>query len=117
VNRHPTKTSPSTASAPPGTAVGKASVVPVGQAAQFSDPASGQPAWLVHPSSGTFVAFSAVCTHAGCTVQFSSSDLTFVCPCHGGTYSAKTGQVLAGPPPSPLPQIPVHDVNGELRVD
>jgi thiosulfate dehydrogenase [quinone] large subunit len=116
-NRHPAKSSPSTASAPPGTAVGKASVVPVGQAAQFSDPASGQPAWLVHPSSGTFVAFSAVCTHAGCTVQFSSSDMTFVCPCHGGTYSAKTGQVLGGPPPSPLPPIPVHDVNGELRVD
>jgi thiosulfate dehydrogenase [quinone] large subunit len=117
VNRHPAKSSPSTASAPPGTAIGKASVVPVGQAARFTDPSSGQPAWVVHPSSGTFVAFSAVCTHAGCTVQFSSSDLTFVCPCHGGTYNAKTGQVLAGPPPSPLPPIPVHDVNGELRVD
>jgi thiosulfate dehydrogenase [quinone] large subunit len=91
--------------------------VPVGQAGQFTDPASGQPAWLVHPAAGTFVAFSAVCTHAGCTVQFSSSSMAFVCPCHGGTYDARTGKVLGGPPPSPLPSIPVHVVNGELRVD
>jgi len=58
--RHSAKTRPSTSSAPPGTAVGKASAVPVGQAGQFTDPASGQPAWLVHPAAGTFVAFSAV---------------------------------------------------------
>jgi Rieske Fe-S protein len=71
----------------------------------------------VHPSGNTFVAFSAVCTHAGCTVEFDSSSMEFVCPCHGGTYDAKTGHVLAGPPPSPLPAIPVHLVNGEIRVD
>jgi thiosulfate dehydrogenase [quinone] large subunit len=113
--RHSSKT-PSSSSAPPGTAVGRASVVPVGQAAQFTDPANGQPAWLVHPSAGTFVAFSAVCTHAGCSLQFDSPSMTFVCPCHGGTYNAKTGAVLAGPPPSALPSITVHDVNGEIRV-
>jgi thiosulfate dehydrogenase (quinone) large subunit len=122
-HRHPPKSqvrhssqTPSSSSAPPGTAVGRASVVPVGQAAQFTDPANGQPAWLVHPSAGTFVAFSAVCTHAGCSVQFDPSSMTFVCPCHGGTYNAKTGAVLAGPPPSALPSITVHDVNGEIRV-
>jgi thiosulfate dehydrogenase [quinone] large subunit len=100
-----------------GTAIGKASVVPVGQAGQFTDPASGAPAYLVHTSTDNFVAFSAVCTHAGCTVQFEPSSMQFICPCHGGTYSAKTGQVLGGPPPSPLPSIPVHVVNGEIRVD
>jgi thiosulfate dehydrogenase (quinone) large subunit len=101
----------------PGTAIGQASQVPVGQAGQFTDPASGNPAYVVHPSSNSFVAFSAVCTHAGCTVQFDSSNMQFICPCHGGTYDAKTGRVLAGPPPSPLPSIPVHVVNGEIRVD
>jgi thiosulfate dehydrogenase (quinone) large subunit len=107
----------SPASQAPGTAIGKASVVPVGQAGQFTDPATGQPAYLVHPSANTFVAFSAVCTHAGCTVQFEPGAMQFICPCHGGTYDAKTGQVLGGPPPSPLPSIPVHVVNGEIRVD
>jgi thiosulfate dehydrogenase [quinone] large subunit len=101
----------------PGTPIGKTGAVPVGQAGRFTDPASGSPAWVVRPSGNTFVAFSAVCTHAGCTVQFDSSSLQFVCPCHGGTFDARTGRVLAGPPPSPLPSIPVHVINGEIRVD
>lgn len=101
----------------PGTAIGQASQVPVGQAAQFSDPASGGPAYVVHPSGNTFVAFSAVCTHAGCTVQYDSGSQQFICPCHGGTYDARTGQVLGGPPPSPLPSIPVHVIDGQIRVD
>ncbi len=102
---------------PPGTAIGRASQVPVGQAGQFTDPKSGDPAYVVHPSGDTFVAFSAVCTHAGCTVQFDSGSQQFVCPCHGGTFDARTGQVVGGPPPSPLPSIPVHVVDGEIRVD
>ena len=113
-----TATKSTSASGPaPGTAIGRTSQVPVGQAGQFTDPASGDPAWVVHPTADKFVAFSAVCTHAGCPVQFDKSNLQFVCPCHGGTYDAQTGQVLGGPPPSPLPAIPVHIVNGEIRVD
>jgi thiosulfate dehydrogenase [quinone] large subunit len=103
--------------AAPGTAIGPVSAVPVGQARSFTDPASGQPAWVVQPASGTFVAFSAVCTHAGCPVQYDQSATQFVCPCHGGVYDARTGQVLQGPPPRPLPRIPVHIVAGEIRVD
>jgi thiosulfate dehydrogenase [quinone] large subunit len=91
--------------------------VPVGQARSFTDPASGQPAWVVQPTSGTFVAFSAVCTHAGCPVQYDQSTTQFVCPCHGGVYDARTGQVLQGPPPRPLPRIPVRIVAAEIRVD
>lgn len=108
---------PTTTKNAPGTPIGRTSAVPVGQAGRFTDPASGAPAYVVHPSGNTFVAFSAVCTHAGCTVQFDSSSLQFVCPCHGGTYDARTGRVLAGPPPSPLPSIAVHVVNDEIRVD
>jgi Rieske Fe-S protein len=54
------------------------------------------------------VAFSAICTHAGFEVSFDPSTTQFVCACHGGTYDAKTGQVLAGPPRTPLPKIPVQ---------
>ena len=101
----------------PGTAIGTTAQVPVGQARQFTDPASGNPAWLVHPSASTFVAFSAICTHAGCTVQYDTAGLRFVCPCHGGVYDARTGKVLQGPPPAPLPSIPLRVVGGQLRVD
>lgn len=114
----PTSTAPGTAKTPAGTALGKASVVPVGGAASFTDPASGQPAYVVQPSAGKFVAFSAVCTHQGCTVGFSRSDKTFQCPCHGAVYDATTGQVLQGPAQSPLPAIAVAEgSNGELYVD
>ncbi|MDQ1695606.1 MAG: thiosulfate dehydrogenase (quinone) large subunit [Frankiaceae bacterium] len=116
----PTRTSPGrhpSKSPPPGTAIGPASAVPVGQAARFTDPGSGGPAWVVQPDAGRFVAFSATCTHAGCTVDFDRGSATFVCPCHGGTFNARNGRVLGGPPPAPLPAIPVHVVDGQIRVD
>ncbi|HEU5271900.1 MAG TPA: Rieske (2Fe-2S) protein [Jatrophihabitans sp.] len=97
--------------------IGSTGDVPVGQARQFTDPASGQPAWMVHPAGSTFVAFSAVCTHAGCSVQYDSANVQFICPCHGGVYDARTGKVLQGPPPAPLPAIGVSVVSGQLRVD
>lgn len=113
----PGRTSQSAAKPAPGTAIGATSAVPVGDAARFTDPATGDPAWVVHPSTDRFVAFSAICTHAGCTVGFDRGGMQFVCPCHGGTFDAKTGQVSGGPPPSPLPAIPVHLANGQIRVD
>lgn len=101
----------------PGKAIGRTADVPVGQARAFTDPASGDPAWLVQPSAGHFVAFDAVCTHAGCTVDYNPSTVHFDCPCHGGMFNARTGRVLQGPPPSPLRAIPVAAINGQLRVD
>ncbi len=102
---------------PSGTNVGPVSAVPVGQAAEFKDPATGNPGWLVCLSAGKFAAFSAVCTHAGCIVQYQASNKEFVCPCHGGVFSARTGAVLGGPPPSPLPPIHVAVSDGHLYVD
>jgi thiosulfate dehydrogenase (quinone) large subunit len=99
---------------PSGTVIAAASAVPVGHAKSFLDPHSQQPAWLVHVSAAEFVAFSAVCTHAGCGVGYDQANEQFICPCHGGTYDAKTGQVLAGPPPTPLPKIPVTVTDGKV---
>ena len=92
-----------------GKAIGKASSVPLGGAVQFTEPGVGAPAYLVHPHEASFVAFSAICTHAGCTVGFAQASLEFQCPCHGSRYSALTGQVLQGPAPLPLPQIAVTE--------
>jgi thiosulfate dehydrogenase [quinone] large subunit len=104
-------------SAATGTALAAASSVPSGQALSFTNAADSNPAWVVHPSGNTFVAFSAICTHAGCTVQYDPSTIEFVCPCHSGVYDARTGQVLQGPPPAQLQSISVHVVNGEIRVN
>jgi len=82
----------------------------------FTNPADGNPGWVVHSAANTFVAFSAVCTHAGCPVQYDPSSVQFLCPCHGGVYDGRTGQVLQGPPPAPLQSIPVHVVGGQIRV-
>ena len=63
------------------------------------------PAQLVvvtQPTAGEFKAFSAVCTHMGCTVnQIANGRID--CPCHGSEYSITDGAVLAGPAPKPLP--------------
>jgi len=57
---------------------------------------------VTQPKAGEFKAFSAVCTHNGCTVAAVENG-TINCPCHGSKYDMTTGQVKAGPAPRPLP--------------
>ncbi len=103
--------------APPGTAVGPASDVPVGQAASFTDPATGDPSIVIRPSSGTFVAFDAVCPHAGCTVGYDPSAKLIICPCHGSQFNAATGAVEIGPAPTGLKKLGIAEgPNGQLYV-
>ena len=56
---------------------------------------------VTQPTKGTFKCFSAVCTHAGCTVSGVSNGV-ISCPCHGSRFSATDGSVKGGPAPSPL---------------
>jgi thiosulfate dehydrogenase [quinone] large subunit len=103
--------------APPGTAVGPASDVPVGQAASFTDPATGDPSVVIRPSSGRFVAFDAVCPHAGCTVGYDPSAKVIICPCHGSQFNASTGAVEVGPAPTGLTKLGIAEgPNGQLYV-
>jgi thiosulfate dehydrogenase [quinone] large subunit len=92
--------------------LGPSNRLPQGQAAEYQDPTTQQPDILIRQSDGSLNAFSAVCTHAGCTVGYQGGQI--VCPCHGGVYSAQTGQVVAGPPPSPLPPKRVVENGGEI---
>jgi Rieske Fe-S protein len=46
-------------------------------------------------------ALDSTCTHLGCRTRFNPGSGRIECPCHGGIYDA-TGQVIGGPPPSPL---------------
>lgn len=68
---------------------------------------------LVLNVGGTVKAFSAICTHLGCIV-FWNQDRQFIqCPCHDGRFDTN-GQVISGPPPAPLPAIPVSVVDGDI---
>ncbi|WP_435101403.1 ubiquinol-cytochrome c reductase iron-sulfur subunit [Halarchaeum sp. P4] len=62
-----------------------------------------------------YAAYSKVCTHAGCMVG-SADENPLVCPCHFGKYDPTQGAaVVSGPPPRPLPQLPItQNDNGEL---
>jgi Rieske Fe-S protein len=57
-------------------------------------------------ASGNIHAFSATCTHQGCTVSGASGG-TINCPCHGSRFNATTGAVVQGPATRPLPVVSV----------
>ncbi len=115
----PSTTPPSTtAPHPAGTALGPASDVPVGGAASFQDPASGDPGIVLRTAHDRFVAFDAVCPHAGCTVSYASGAGVIVCPCHGSEFNSQTGAVEAGPSPTGLRSIPIAlGSDGQLYAD
>jgi thiosulfate dehydrogenase [quinone] large subunit len=112
---HPATAAPG--SAPPGTAIGPARDVPVGQAASFTDPSSGDPSIVIQPTSGTFVAFDAVCPHAGCPVGYDPAQKVIICPCHGSQFNAGTGAVEVGPATTGLRKLGIAEgPNGQLYV-
>ena len=58
---------------------------------------------ITQPSAGQFKAFSATCTHQGCTVADVSGG-TINCGCHFSKFSATDGSVKNGPATQPLPE-------------
>lgn len=58
---------------------------------------------------------SPICTHMGCNVAWNGDRKRFLCPCHGGQYTAD-GRNVAGPPPRPLDQLPTRVENGVLMI-
>jgi thiosulfate dehydrogenase (quinone) large subunit len=68
---------------------------------------SGSPAVLFKSKTGVY-AYSAVCTHEGCTVQYNSASKNLQCACHGAVFDpGKDGTVVTGPTNKPLPKIKV----------
>ncbi|HAM57480.1 MAG TPA: plastoquinol--plastocyanin reductase [Candidatus Rokubacteria bacterium] len=60
-----------------------------------------RPGILVRTAQGELKAFSAVCTHLSCTVQYRSDISHIWCACHNGHYDLN-GKNIEGPPPRPL---------------
>jgi thiosulfate dehydrogenase [quinone] large subunit len=86
-----------TAPKPKGTDIGSASSVPVGGSATFTDPSTGDPSLVIQHDAGHFVAFDAICPHAGCTVAYQSGADIIACPCHGSEFNPANGDVVQGP--------------------
>ena len=81
--------------------------LPIGKAIGFTDPVVG-PAALVRLADGSVVAYSRICTHAGCEVGYDPSARLLVCPCHGAEFDpAQRAQPVAGPTSTPLQYIRV----------
>jgi Rieske Fe-S protein len=74
-----------------------------------------RPALLVRTPDGQFRAFSAVCTHLNCTVQYNDQSRQIWCACHNGLFDLH-GKVVGGPPPKPLEQFSAHVRGDEVVV-
>jgi len=75
----------------------KKSDIPVGGGKVFDK----EKVVVTQPTAGDFKAFTAICTHQGCTVGTVSGG-RIKCPCHGSEYSIADGSVKAGPAPKAL---------------
>lgn len=92
---------------------GAATAVPVGGAAIV---AAGKNTYVVaQPTEGQFVAHSAVCPHQGCLCNQIQADRA-ICPCHGSTFNAVTGEVLTGPAKTGLAKATVSNDGGTLML-
>ena len=74
-----------------------------------------KPGILVHTASGEFKAFSAVCTHLECIVQYKEDTKQIWCACHNGQYNL-SGQNIGGPPPRPLEVFKVNTRGDDVVV-
>jgi nitrite reductase/ring-hydroxylating ferredoxin subunit len=100
-----------------GTAKVAAAKVPVGGGVVLAD----QQVVVTQPSKGEFKAFTAVCTHQGCTVGKVEGG-HIICPCHGSEFSITDGKNTTGPNGGPAGSVAalasrtVTDKGGELTI-
>ncbi len=102
---------PSDPSAPQPAPLAATSDIPVGGGKVFQD----EKIVVTQPEAGSFKAFSATCTHAGCSVADVTGG-TINCPCHGSKYRVADASVAGGPAPSPLPPRAITVENGSIRL-
>jgi Rieske Fe-S protein len=98
---------------PPAAAEPATSSVVAGKAVEFRNGSGtivkfgAKPAIVVRTPDGELRAFSAICTHLDCTVQYKSDTSQIWCACHNGLYDL-SGHNVSGPPPRPLEAFTVN---------
>jgi Rieske Fe-S protein len=71
--------------------------------------------WLVRPTDGPVRAFSTVCPHLGCGVDWNDKNKTFDCPCHASSFDL-FGRCLGGPAPRSLDELEVVTTGDDIKV-
>lgn len=71
--------------------------------------------WLTRPEGDKVVAFSSVCPHLGCAVQFDAGAGHYKCPCHESAFTA-TGEYMSGPAERGLDPLEVTVDKGRVLV-
>ncbi len=109
----PTSKAAGSAAGAGGSAAGgiKATDIPVGGGKVFDD----TKIVVTQPKAGEFKAFSAICTHKGCTVAKVENG-TIDCPCHGSKYDMTTGAVKNGPATAALPAKTAKESGGSITI-
>jgi thiosulfate dehydrogenase [quinone] large subunit len=99
----------------PTNAIAAISDLDVGNALKI-ELASGDPGILIRTSVDAVCAFSAVCTHQGCTVDYDQASKELICPCHGARFDPlQNGKAIAGPTRAALTEVPVQ-ISGEYII-
>jgi nitrite reductase/ring-hydroxylating ferredoxin subunit len=88
--------------------------IAIGGSVVFDYPSEHDTSILVRVSESELVAFSQKCTHLSCAVIPKPDEGVFHCPCHEGSFDLRTGRVIAGPPPRPLPKVTLAIRDGEI---
>jgi Rieske Fe-S protein len=94
-----------------GTVLAKTSEIPPGGGKVFKD----KQVVVTQPTAGTFKAFTAVCTHQGCTVNQVKNG-TIDCPCHGSQFHIADGSVASGPATQPLAPAKISVEGGSVKL-
>ena len=94
--------------------VGSVNDFPVGQGKVV--PVNDRPVIIVNLEQGGLRAYSAICTHLGCIVEWDNSRQFILCPCHDGRFNALNGAIISGPQPAPLPELELTVENDTVFV-
>ena len=86
-----------------------ADTIAPGESVAFTYPGPDDRAIAVRLANGALVAYSSICTHLSCAVLWKVEHEELLCPCHNGRFEASSGEVLAGPPPRPLPVVDLEE--------
>jgi nitrite reductase/ring-hydroxylating ferredoxin subunit len=95
-------------------AVARTDDIAVGEVKLFPYPGEHDPCILVRLGADEYVAYSQKCTHLSCAVYYEKERDCLACPCHEGYFSVRTGAVLQGPPPRPLPRVQLERRGDQL---
>jgi thiosulfate dehydrogenase [quinone] large subunit len=92
--------------------LGPARALARGDSRAYTDPSSGEAAIVVRRPDGKLYALSALCTHAGCRLEYGRDTLT--CPCHHSTFDIRSGAPERGPARRPLATARVTEHDGRI---